>query len=231
MGQEIRIKASDGSGDFAGYLATPAAGTGAALIVIQEIFGVNPDVRAKCDAWAGQGYVALAPDLFWRQEPGVDITPKSEADWQRAFKLYEGFTLDTGVADVQSGITLLRSMGCKKVGTVGFCLGGAIAYLCATRSDADANVSYYGVGIEKALDEAARIHAPLLLHIAMADEYVPPEAQAQIHAALGSHPEVALHDYADQKHAFSRIGGDHYHEPSATLANTRTAALFAKALA
>jgi carboxymethylenebutenolidase len=233
MGQEIRIKASDGSGDFAAYLATPASGRvgGPAIIVIQEIFGVNADLRAKCNAWAAQGYVAISPDLFWRQEPGVQITPKNEADWQRAFNLYQAFNVDKGIEDVQASIAVARAQGSDKVGTVGYCLGGLLAYLCATRTDADANVSYYGVGIEKQLGEAAKIHTPLMLHIASADEYVPPEAQAQIHAALAGNPKVVLHDYADQKHAFSRSGGDHYHAPSATLANERTAALFAKVLA
>jgi carboxymethylenebutenolidase len=230
MGQEIRLSASDGSGDFAAYLATPTTANGAAIIVIQEIFGVNPDLRAKCDAWAAQGYVALSPDLFWRQEVNVQITPKSDADWQRAFTFYQGFNVDTGIEDLKVALAAARAMGCAKVGTVGFCLGGLLVYLCATRTDADANVSYYGVGIEKKLDEARHIHAPLMLHIAMADEYVLPEAQAQIHAGLSDNRQVVLHDYADQKHAFSRTGGDHYHEASARLANERTAALFAKAL-
>jgi carboxymethylenebutenolidase len=230
MGQEIHMSASDGSGSLTGYLATPASGSGPAIVVIQEVFGVNADVRAKCDAFAAQGYVALAPDLFWRQEAGVDITPRTDADWQRAIKLYQGFDNDKGVEDVQAAIAWLRSNGSAKVGTVGFCLGGLLAYLSATRTDADANVSYYGVGIEKHLSEAARIHAPLLMHIATSDEYVPPEAQGQIHSALDANPHVTLCDYAGQNHAFSRLGGDHYHEASATLAYQRTAALFEKAL-
>jgi carboxymethylenebutenolidase len=230
MGREIQISASDGSGVFAGYLATSANGSGPAIVVIQEIFGINADVRAKCDAFAAQGYAALAPDLFWRQEADVDITPRTEADWQHAMTLYQGFNNDKGVEDVQATIAWLRSNGSAKVGTVGFCLGGLLAYLSATRTDANANVSYYGVGIEKYLGESARIRAPLLMHLATSDEYVPPEAQGQIHSALDANPHVTLYDYAGQNHAFSRLGGAHYDEASATLAHERTAALFETAL-
>ncbi len=230
MGQEIRINASDNSGDFNGYLAMPASGTGPGVVVIQEIFGVNHDVRAKADAWAAQGYVALAPDLFWRQQANVQMNTLDDAEWKRAFSLYQGFNFDTGVADLQATISMLRSKSTGKVGTVGFCLGGALAYLCAVNSDADANVGYYGVGIESLLEGAAKISKPLILHIATADTFVLPEAQAKIHAALEANPFVTLYDYADQHHAFSRIGGDHYDAASATLAHQRTADLFAKTL-
>jgi carboxymethylenebutenolidase len=240
MGHEIRISASDGSGSFTGYLATPANGSGPAsgagdarcpgVIVIQEIFGVNTDVRAKVDAWAAQGYVALAPDLFWRQEADVQMNTLDDAEWKRAFGLYQAFDFDAGAADLQSGISLLRGMCNGKVGTVGFCLGGALAYLCAVKSDADANVGYYGVGIEAMLEGATKISKPLILHIATADTFVLPEAQATIHAALDTHSSVTLYDYAGQQHAFSRIGGVHYDKASATLAHQRTADLFAKAL-
>jgi carboxymethylenebutenolidase len=230
MGQEIRIGASDSSGDFMGYLATPASGTGAGVLVIQEIFGVNHDVRAKCDAWAAAGYIALAPDLFWRQQPGVALNTLDEAEWQQAFGFYNGFDIDAGVADLQASINALRARSTGNVGTVGFCLGGCLAYLCAARTDADANVGYYGVGIEKRLDEAAHIRKPLMLHIAAADSFVSAEAQAAIHRGLDAHPQVSLYDYAGQEHAFSRIGGTHYDAASAALAQERTAALFSKHL-
>ncbi len=231
MGQEIRIKAQDGSGDFMAYLATPAGGGKApGILVIQEIFGVNKDVRAKCDAWAAAGYVALAPDLFWRQQPGVQLNKLDEAEWQQAFGFYQGLNFDAAVEDLKASIAQLRMLSNGKVGTVGFCLGGALAYMCATRTDADANVSYYGVALEKMLGEASNISKPLILHIASADGFVPPEAQAEIHAALDKHPHVTIYDYAGQEHAFSRLGGDHYNEAAATLAHQRTAALFTKTL-
>jgi carboxymethylenebutenolidase len=230
MGQNIRISASDGSGSFTGYLATPASGTGPGVVVVQEIFGVNKDVRAKADAWAAEGYVALAPDLFWRQQPDVQLNTLDEAEWKQAFGFYQGFNFETGLADLQATINQLRSNSSGKVGTVGFCLGGALAYLCAVNTDADANVGYYGVGIEKMLDGASKISTPLILHIATADGFVPPEAQAQIHSVLDAHRQVTLYDYLGQDHAFSRIGGDHYDEAAATLAHQRTAALFDKVL-
>ena len=167
MGREITLTAVDGSGTFTAYLAEPASGTGPGIVVIQEIFGVNADVRAKADAWAEKGYFALAPDLFWRQEPGVQLTDQTEAEWSKAIALMNGFDVEKGVEDLKTSIDTLRDThGCTgKVGTVGFCLGGRMAYLCATRTNADANVSYYGVTIENMLDEAANITKPLLMHI------------------------------------------------------------------
>lgn len=232
MGREITLTASDGSGEFTAYLAEPASGTGPGIVVIQEIFGVNHDVRAKCDAWAEKGYFALAPDLFWRQEPGVQITDQTKAEWDKAIALLNGFDVDKGVEDLQTAINALRELhGCTgKVGTVGFCLGGRMAYLCATRTNSDANVSYYGVTIENMLDEAANITRPLLMHIAEEDEFVSKEAQKQIHATLDGHPKVTLHDYPGAKHAFTRINGINFDQASTDLAHGRTAEFFAQHL-
>lgn len=230
-GQEITIKAKDGS--FMGYLAKPPQGRGPGIVVIQEIFGVNGFVRAVADGLAAQGYFALAPDLFWRIEPGVMLTDKSEAEWKKAFELFGKFKVDTGVEDIEATIAALRATpGCTgKVGAVGYCLGGLLAYLTAARTSADAAVGYYGVSIEQRLDEARSIRKPLMLHIAQKDQFVPPEAQQKIQAGLGSHPQVTLHLYAEQDHAFARIGGEHYDEAAATLANRRTADFFTRHLA
>lgn len=229
MGRDITISALDGSGPFSAYLAEPASGTGPGVVVIQEIFGVNADVRSKCDAWAAKGYVALAPDLFWRQEPGVQLTDQTDAEWAKAFELYKGFDVDKGVEDLTATIAALRAQpGCSgKIGTVGYCLGGLLAYLLATRSNADANVGYYGVGIDGKLNESHAIAKPLMLHIAQEDKFVDKDAQAAIHAELGKNHHVTLHDYAGQEHAFSRAGGQHYDKASADLANQRTEAFFA----
>jgi carboxymethylenebutenolidase len=228
MGQTITINATSGSGSFDGYLAIPASGTGPGIVVIQEVFGVNAGIREMCDQWAADGFVALAPDLFWRQEAGLALDPGLEPELMKAFALYQAFDVDAGVADIQATITTLRALpACTgEVGTVGFCLGGLLAYLSATRTDAQASVGYYGVGIEGKLNEADRIKAPLILHIAGADQFVPAPAQAQIHAALDSAPHVTLYDYAGQEHAFSRINGEHYDEASALLARERTLGLF-----
>jgi carboxymethylenebutenolidase len=230
---EITISATDGSGNFQAYVALPAGGSGPGVLCIQEIFGVNHAMRAIADYWALQGYVAVAPDLFWRQEPGVDITDATDEEWQKAFQLYQGFDVDKGIGDLVATLAHMRAMpDCTgKVGTVGFCLGGKLAYLMACRSDADCNVGYYGVGIDEALDEAANIAGPLMLHIAEADEFVPPEAQAKVKAGLTGNANVTIHSYPGLDHAFARIGGKPYDEEAANLAAGRTASVFTSALA
>jgi carboxymethylenebutenolidase len=224
---EIRIKARDG-GEFAAYLATPSGGAGPGIVLIQEIFGVNQVMRDLADGFAKQGYVVACPDIFWRQQPGIQLTDKTEQEWGRAFELYKGFDEAKGVDDLLATLAHLRAhKACTgKIGSVGYCLGGKLAYLMATRSDADANVGYYGVGIEGALDEAAKIKHPLMLHIAAEDQFCPKEAQHKITAALGKVALVATHTYDKMDHAFARAGGQHYDAASAKLANDRTAQFF-----
>jgi carboxymethylenebutenolidase len=224
---EVTITAKDG-GSFSGYLARPASGKGAGILVIQEIFGVNQVMRDICDDLARTGYFALCPDLFWRQQPGIQLTDQTDADWQRAFQLYKGFDEAKGVDDLVQALAHLRQVpGCTgKVGSIGYCLGGKLAYLMATRSDADCNVGYYGVTIEIALSEAARIKKPLILHIAEKDQFCPPEGQAKIKNALAANQQVTIHSYPGCDHAFARIGGAHYDPDAATLANGRTEAFF-----
>lgn len=220
-------------GEFGAYLARPASGKGPGVVVIQEIFGVNANIRAIADGYAAAGYFALAPDLFWRIEPGIDITDKTEAEWKKAFDLFGKFKIDPGVKDIQASIAYLRKVpGCTgKIGTVGYCLGGLLAYLSATRTDTDASVGYYGVNIQNFLGEAARIKKPLMLHVAEKDQFVPPEAQRAVAEGLKGNAHVALHTYAGQDHAFARIGGQHYDKASADQANARTAAFFKQNLA
>lgn len=227
---DISIPCPDGS--FGAYLALPPAGTGPAIIVIQEIFGVNGNVRDVCDKYAAAGYVAVAPDLFWRQEPGVQITDQSEAEWQKAFSLYQGFSEVKGVDDLATTLAFIRQHPAVtgKVGCVGFCLGGKLAYLMSTRTSVDASVSYYGVGIDKDIGEVSAITKPLLMHIAGKDGFVPTEAQTAILAAVSGNFLVEAHVYPERDHAFTRIGGAHYHDEDAILAHGRTAAFFAKHL-
>lgn len=229
-GQDIEITSKDGS--FSGYLATPAGGKGPGVLVIQEIFGVNANIRAVADGLAAQGYFALAPDLFWRQEPGVQLAAKTQADWDKAFELYRGFNIDKGIEDLVTSMAHLRALpgASGKVGCQGYCLGGLLAYLMAARSDIDAAVGYYGVGIDGKLDEAKNIKGALMLHIASADAYVDAKAQAAIHGALDGNPHVTIHDYPGMDHAFTRPGGDHYDAANATLANGRSAAFLAQHL-
>jgi len=224
---DVTIRAADG-GSFSGYLATPKSGKGPGILVIQEIFGVNTVMRDIADGFAAQGYAALCPDLFWRQEPGIQITDQTKEEWARAFQLYQGFDEAKGVDDLKATLAHLRKLpACTgKVGAVGYCLGGKLAYLMAARSDAECSVGYYGVGIDKALDEAGKIARPLMLHIAEQDEYCPPAAQQAIKAALGKNARVTIHSYPGVDHAFARNGGEHYDKAAAESANKRTADFF-----
>src|ERR1700733_9211854 len=164
---DIKIKSLEGK-EFGAYCAVPKNGNGPGLIVIQEIFGVNAAMRQICDGFAAKGYVAVCPDLFWRQQPGIQITDKTPAEWDRAMELYKNFDAEAGVRDLLSTLAHVRGMkGCSgKVGSVGYCLGGRLSFLMATRSDVDAAVSYYGVGLDQLLDEVHDIRMPVLLHIA-----------------------------------------------------------------
>ncbi|MCA1630971.1 MAG: dienelactone hydrolase family protein [Acidobacteria bacterium] len=227
----ITIKSSDG-GEFGGYLSQPASGRGAGLVLLQEIFGVNQVMRDTADWYAARGFVVICPDLFWRQQPGIELTDKSQEDWQRAFALYQGLDEAKAVEDAAAALKFSREHpSCDgRVGAVGYCLGGKLAYLLAARFPVDCAVGYYGVGIDGALDEATNIRSPVMLHVGGRDKFCPPEAQVKIHAALDSHPSVTLYDYPEQDHAFARVGGEHYDARAAELANLRTVEFFARHL-
>jgi carboxymethylenebutenolidase len=227
----ITLKSFDG-GEFDAYLALPAGGYGPGIVVEQEIFGVNEYMRNVCDWYAAHGFVAICPDLFWRQEPGIQLTDQTDAEWQKAFALYQGLDEAKAVEDSSAAVAFLRQHpACSgRVGAVGFCLGGKLAYLLTVRFKPDCAVGYYGVGIERALNEAANLGSPLMLHVAGKDEYCPPAAQKQIHATLDSNPLVTIHDYPENDHAFGRPGGKHYDAASAELANLRTLEFFVRTL-
>ena len=222
MGETVRIQVS--GGEMAAYVARPTAARAPAIVVLQEIFGVNAVMRDITDGLAAQGFLAICPDLFWRIEPGVDITDRSEAEWKKAFALMNAFDAGEGVKDIATTLDHIRAdPGCTgKVGAIGFCLGGQLAWLTATRTDVDAAVSYYGVGIETLLGESRALRKPVMLHIAEADGFVPPPAQAAIRQGLAGQPLATLYTYAGRDHAFARVGGEHYHAADAALAGRRT---------
>jgi carboxymethylenebutenolidase len=227
---DITIEGPDGA--FDAYLAVPATTPAPGIVVAQEIFGVNQVMRDVCDWLAGEGYLACCPDIFWRIEPGIQITDKTEAEWKRAFELFGLFDVDKGIVDLKAALADLRGRPeCNgKAGAVGYCLGGKLAYLMAARTDADGSVGYYGVGLDELLGEAGNISKPLMLHMASEDQFVPPEAQAAIKAGLEGHPQVTLHVYEGQDHAFARVGGDHYDQAAAGLANGRSLDHFRRCL-
>jgi carboxymethylenebutenolidase len=221
MKDRIIIEGRDGA--FGAYIARPKALPAPAVVVLQELFGVNADIRKTCDELAEQGLIAVAPDLFWRQEPGVDLGVTSEADWQHGLRLYQAYDRDAGARDVKDTANAVAKLpGCTgKVAVLGYCLGALMVFLTAVRHDVDAAVAYHGGDTEKYLGEIDGL-APMLMHLAEEDEFISKAAQAEIKAALARKPNATVYSYPGQHHAFSRHNGAHYNAAAAALANGRT---------
>jgi carboxymethylenebutenolidase len=221
MENQIAIETPDGT--FRAYISRPARLPAPAVVVLQELFGVNADIRATCDELAAQGFIAIAPDLFWRQEPGVDLNVRSEDDWQHGLRLYAAYG-DAGAKDiretVRTAVKLPESTG--KVALQGYCLGALMAFITAARYEVDAAVAYHGGDTEKYLGEVGGLHAHLLMHLGEEDEFISKMAQAEIKAVLAKKPNAAVYSYPGQRHAFSRHNGLHYNAGAAALANGRT---------
>jgi carboxymethylenebutenolidase len=228
----ISIETLEGNESFGAYLAEPAGTPRAAIVVIQEIFGVNEGIRRKCDGWAEKGYLAIAPDLFWRLEAGIELDPDVEEEFKQALDLMGRFDQDRGIADIEATIRAARTRLPEggKVGCVGFCLGGRLAFMTAARTDIDASVGYYAVGIVNLLREKHAISRPLLLHIAGADHFVDPDQQKVMHEGLDDEPRVTLVDYPGEDHGFAAEMGKRRSEQAAQAADARTGAFFAEHL-
>ena len=228
----ISIAATDGAGNFDAWLVEPNKTPAGAVVLIQEIFGINASMKETAAELADLGFFVLAPDLFWRQERNVDLTDKSQEEWNKAFALMNGFDQDKGIADLNATLAAARKLpGANgKAGTIGFCLGGLLAFRMALESDADVNVSYYGVALDKFIGGLGKVRAPLLVHIADQDEYFPPEGRAKVVEATKGHEHVHTYVYPGANHAFARVGGIHWDGRSACIANGRTAEALAAAL-
>ncbi len=229
----ITIPATDGTGDFAAYVSQPVPSSTpkGVVVLIQEVFGVNQAMRDIADWVADLGFIAVCPDLFWRIEPNVDITDKSEAEWKKAFELFGAFDQAKGVEDLKATVTTARGLtGANgKVATMGYCLGGRLAFMMAEQSDADVNISYYGVGLDGLMGDIGKVAKPLLVHIADRDEFFPEAGRRAVVEGAKANRQVVCYNY-DADHAFARVNGVHWHGLSAAIANGRSAEALAKAL-
>ena len=230
MSFTTKIQSYDGAGKFNVYVAEPDGRPRGAVIVIQEIFGVDTDIRWRCDLLAQNGYLAIAPDLFWRLDPGMELDPDIKSAMKRSVDVVIRFNTDKGVHDVQSTINKAREIvGNKaKIGLIGYCLGGRMAAFASARTDIDAAVSYYGVQIERMLGEKDAIRNPLLLHMPEFDEHVGEEIQNQIHAAFDGNEQITIFDYPGQHHGFACALGKRRSEATAKVADERTAQFLAE---
>jgi carboxymethylenebutenolidase len=219
---QITITGPDGS--FRADISRPTQLPSPAVVVLQELFGVNADIRTTCEELAAQGFVAVAPDLFWRQEPGVDLSVTSEADWEHGLRLYQAYDRGAGVRDVRDTVDIVSKLSeCNgKVAVLGYCLGALMTFLTAVRGRIDAAVAYHGGDTEKYLGEVDGLRAPLLMHLAEEDEFISKSAQAEIKAALAYKPSARVYSYPGQNHAFTRHNGSHYDAAAAALAKERT---------
>jgi len=227
-GATISVPARDG-GNFKAYLATPEKGSGPGIVLLQEIFGINQYIRDVADSYAEEGYVVLAPDLFWRLEPGVEL---DESDFEKAFTLYQKFDVPKAVEDIVATVAALRARpACKgKIGALGFCLGGKLAYLAAAEAGVDCAVGYYGVAIEQQLDLVPKIKCPLVLQFAAEDKFVPAAAVAEIRKAFSGREDVEIHVYPGVDHAFARPSGHAWNKPAAVMAHSRSIGLFRRVM-
>jgi carboxymethylenebutenolidase len=227
----VRTRWIDIAPGFAGYLALPPAGRGPGLVLFQEIFGVNPHIRAVAEQYALDGFVVLAPDLFWRAQPRVELGYEG-AERQQALALAQGYAPEQALADIAASVQTLRAcpeVGGARVGAFGYCMGGRLAYLAAATTDVDAAVAFYGGGIHGQLERAAAIRCPVQFHYAEKDDHIPPAAVESVRRAMaGRHAEV--HVYPGAMHGFNCWARASYHAPSAALAHGRATAFLAAAL-
>ncbi len=214
---------------FAGYLALPPAGSGPALVLFQEIFGVNEHIRAVAEQYALDGFVVLAPDVFWRQAPCVELGYEGE-DRQRAIALMQAQQPADLLADIQAAVATLRARpetAGRKLGAIGYCMGGRLAYVAAAKAGVDAVVPFYGGGIHNTLDIASGIACPAQFHYAGNDSNIPLEAVERVRAAV---PRAEVHVYPGSTHGFNCWARASYHAPSAALSHGRALQFLAETL-
>ena len=216
---------------FEGYLALPPAGHGPGLVLFQEIFGVNEHIRAVAEQYALDGFVVLAPDHFWRQAPRVELGYVGD-DRARAMTLMQGLQPAEALADIALAVKTLRArpeVGTRKVGAIGYCMGGRFAYLAAATAGVDAAAPFYGGGIHNQLDRAATIRCPVQFHYAEHDDHIPLDAVERVRQAMVG-PGAEVHVYPGSMHGFNCWARASYHTPSAALSHGRATAFLAQHL-
>jgi carboxymethylenebutenolidase len=228
----VTVKTKDGN-NIQCYVARAAEKSSPVVVVIQEIFGITPWLKAYAQELSQEGFTAIVPDLFFRLEPGLALDDNNPADLEKAFRCYGEFDQTQGVEDLKDVIKFARSFEEANgvVGCTGFCLGGLMAYLIACNSDVDCTVAFYGGGIDTKLDQATKIKRPIMLHFAEQDKFIPLVAIAKISDKLGAVPQATIYKYANVDHAFARTGGHSFNQPAASLANQRTLSFFKDHLA
>ncbi len=224
--RNIRVKLRDGT--MGAFLALPERRPAPGIVAIMEIWGVNDTMRHHAREFAEAGFACLVPDLFWRQQPGVELSDADPAHVDKAFDLYYEFDYDLGVRDMEDTIAALAGLEeCTgKAGAVGYCLGGKLCYLLCCRTDIACAVAYYGTYIEHNIGEAKNLHRPFLLHMAMKDRWVQAEVNALLERRLAPNPLVTIHKYPDADHAFARFGGKPYRKADSDRALALTLAFF-----
>lgn len=218
----IDIRAADGR-SFQGYLSLPPTGKGPGIVLIQEIFGVNSHIRAVADQYALDGYTVLAPDVFWRKEPRMELG-YGEADFKKGLGMLQSMDFAQTVDDLARSVQTLRGLPeCSgRVASLGYCMGGLLSYLCAASAGVDASVCYYGGGIAEQLSRADEIRNPILFHFAGKDAFIPRQAVEAVQKAFAGRKGATVHVYDDVDHGFNCWERPSYHQPTAALAHGRT---------
>lgn len=226
----IDIDTSNGN-NFRGYLSLPPTGKGPGIVLIQEIWGVNSHIQAVADQYAMDGFVVLAPDVFWRMQPGVNLE-YTEADSKKAFDFMSRLDFPHAVQDMTRAVSTLRGLPevTGKVASLGFCMGGLLSYLSAANAGVDAAVCYYGGGIDKNLDQADKVTCPILFHFGEKDPYIPPASVDAIRAKFGHAKNAVIEVYPGMDHGFNCWGRPSYNQKAAATARGLSLSFLGKVL-
>jgi carboxymethylenebutenolidase len=217
MGKDIKLTSSD-SFQLNAYVAEPVSPAKAGVVVIQEIFGINPHIRSVADRFAKEGFLAIAPAIFDRVRPGIELA-YNPSTMKEGFGYVTALDQKNTIADIDAAISWLRSQpGIKKVGAVGFCWGGTLAFLTNARLKVEASVSYYGGGIQFYLEEKPK--SPSMYHFGGKDDHIKQDVWDAVRAAV---PGAPVYVYDSAGHAFNRdVDPNSYVPEAANLAMSRT---------